>query len=280
MTAVAFLGITGCILAGCGKKTEAETAAAQQPTTSEEKETETASPENGEERVVRVATGGNYFPYTFMENDQLVGVDIDIWNEIGKRSGFTVEWEIADMEGMFGMLDAGKVDSAARQITITEKRKEKYDFSEVYAYNPYKIVVAETDNSINSAEDLYGKKVSYNPVSASGAFLDEFDKENKIERVLYSAGGDTLKEVELGRIDACFNAVNNFEAKKEKGGYKIKQVGDPVYYEQNAYPFLKSADNDELLEMVNKALREMREDGTLSEISLKWVGKDVSVENN
>lgn len=62
MTAVAFLGITGCILAGCGKKTEAETAAAQQPTTSEEKETETASPENGEERVVRVATGGGLFP--------------------------------------------------------------------------------------------------------------------------------------------------------------------------------------------------------------------------
>ncbi len=237
-----------------------------------------SEPEETGRRVVTIATGGDYYPYTFMENEKLVGFDIDLWTEIAKRCDFDIKWEIADMTGMFGMLDAGKVDFGARQITVTNVRKEKYDFTDVYAYNPYRLVVAESNNDIQTLEDLYGKKIAYNPVSASGEFLDREDPEKKIERVSLQ-GGNTFQEIELGRIDAsCANATI-FEAQREKGGYKVKQVGDVIYYEQNAYPCLKNTGKEELLKEINAAMAEIREEGVLKEISMKWVGKDVTVEH-
>jgi putative amino-acid transport system substrate-binding protein len=237
-----------------------------------------SEPEETGRRVVTIATGGDYYPYTFMEDEELVGFDIDLWNEIAKRCDFDIKWEIADMTGMFGMLDAGKVDFGARQITVTNVRKEKYDFTDVYAYNPYRLVVAESCNDIETLEDLYGKKIAYNPVSASGEFLDREDPENKIERVSLQ-GGNTFQEIELGRIDAsCANATI-FEAQREKGGYKVKQVGDVLYYEQNAYPCLKNTGKEELLKEINAAMAEIREEGILEEISMKWVGQDVTVEH-
>ena len=264
--AVLALTLAGSILAGCSSNDTSSSSGSAE-----------INPETGK-RVITIATGGDYYPYTFTENDQLVGYDIDLWNEIAKRCDFEIKWEIADMTGMFGMLDAGKVDFAARQITITDTRKEKYDFTDVYAYNPYRLVVAEDNDTIQSLADLEGKKIAYNPVSSSGEFLDKADPEQKIERVSLQ-GGNTFQEIELGRIDASCANANIFEAQKEKGGYKVKQVGDILFYEQNAYPCLKNSGKEELLKEINQAIADIKEEGMLSEISIKWIGKDVTTEN-
>lgn len=55
--------------------------------------------------VIRVATYGLYYPYTYMEDDNLTGFDVDVWEEIGKRTNKKIEWEITSFEGMFSMLD-------------------------------------------------------------------------------------------------------------------------------------------------------------------------------
>lgn len=233
---------------------------------------------NTEKRVVTIATGGDYYPYTYTENDELVGFDIDLWNEIAERCNYEIEWVIADMSGMFGMIDAGQVDFGARQITITNVRKEKYDFTDVYVYNPYRLVVTSDNDSIQSMEDLYGKKIVYNPVSSSGEYIDRVDPDQKIERVTLQ-GGSALQEVALGRIDACLANATIFDALKEKGGYDLKQVGDVQFYEQDAYPCLKGSAASELIPEINKAMADIRSEGLLSEMALKWVGTDVSVEN-
>lgn len=225
--------------------------------------------------VIRVATYGLYYPYTYMEDDNLTGFDVDVWEEIGRRTNKKIEWEITSFEGMFGMLDTGKVDSAACQISVTPKREEKYEFAEIYAYNPYKICVAEDDDSVEKLEDLYGKKMGCQATESKKEFLDKVDPEERIERVIYSSDA-YVKDIELGRVDATLYAVVAFGPMKEKSGYKVKLVGDNVFYEENGYPFVKSEENKELLETVNKAIRDMHEDGTLTELSNKWFELDIT----
>jgi putative S-methylcysteine transport system substrate-binding protein len=85
--------------------------------------------EGSKKEVIKVGTSGGYFPFTYTENDELKGFDIDVWNEIGKRMGKEIEFKQAKFSGLFGMLDTGKIDTISNQITITDKRLEKYDFS-------------------------------------------------------------------------------------------------------------------------------------------------------
>lgn len=75
-------------------------------------------------KVIRIGTSGGYYPYTFMnKKNKLDGFEIDVWNEIGKRTGYKPEFVTASFSGLFGMLDAGKIDTIANEITITVKRK-------------------------------------------------------------------------------------------------------------------------------------------------------------
>lgn len=229
-------------------------------------------------KVIKVATSGKYFPYTHMEDDKLTGFDVEIWEEIGKRLGKEIQWEITSFDGMFGMLDTGKVDSAAHQISITPEREEKYKFTEVYAYNPYKLVVAEDNDEIKEIEDLEGKKFGCEATESKKQFMDRFDPEEKIERVVYS-GGDYLKDIELGRIDGSLWSVLNFESAVERGEYKLKMIGRDVFNEENAFPFLKDGSNDELFNDVTKVMKEMKDDGTLEKLSIKWFDFNISESN-
>lgn len=228
--------------------------------------------------VIRVATSGKYYPYTHMEDNKLTGFDVEIWEEIGKRLNKEIEWELTSFDGMFGMLDTGKVDSAAHQISITPEREEKYKFTEIYAYNPYKLVVAEDNENIKEIEDLEGKKFGCEATESKKQFIDRFDPDEKIERVVYSAG-DYLKDIELGRIDGSLWSVLNFDNTVERGGYKLKMLGRDVFNEENAFPFLKDGSNDELFNDVTGAMKMMREDGTLEKLSDKWFGFNITESN-
>ena len=279
LAAMFVMVMTFSMLAGCSAKEEATTAA---PSTTAAPATEatTAAPTEAPKDPIIVACGGDWLPYAFMEDDKLQGFDIDVWTEIGARTGREIKFEVIDMNGMFGMIDAGKADFAARQVTVTEARKEKYDFTEIYAYSPYRITVRNEVEDVTCMDDLIGKKMIYNPVSSSGQYLDQYDPEKtKIERITLD-GGSAWEELNLGRVDATFTNYNIFEMQRAKGDYEVKQVGDPVFCEENAYPCLKNSGREELLAEVNKALQDMRADGTLSKLSEKWVGADVTDKDN
>lgn len=257
----------GTMIVGCSSKNEGNV--------SEEKSKEAPAEVVEDEGVIRVGTSGKYYPFTFMDGEELAGFEIDIWEEIGRRINKKIEWQKGTFEGLFGMVDTGKIDTAAHQISITPSREEKYVFSEIYASNPYKICVAEDNDSVTKIEDLYGKKVGVNPTSYEREFLDKLDPEEKIERVFYDTSAEFIRDVDLGRIDAALHTVANFNEVKEKGDYKIKLVGDIIFEEDNAYPFAKDVD-EELLEKVNKAIKEMHEDGTLTDLSNKWFDVDIT----
>lgn len=105
-----FLAMCLLFLTSCGSKQE--NADAKQEGKSEK------------EKVLRVGVAAEHKPWCYKDGDKIVGIDIDILNEAAKRmGGYKVELELASFEGMFGLLDTGKVDTVAQQITITDKRK-------------------------------------------------------------------------------------------------------------------------------------------------------------
>lgn len=233
-----------------------------------------------EKDVITVATGAKYYPFNFREDGKMQGFEIDIWNEIGKRLGSEVKYEVnnGDTGGLLGMVDSGKADTAAQQISITPEREEVYDFTVPYAYNPLMITIRPEDkNKIKSFEDLKGKKVEVGANSSERAIMEEKNKDNSIELV-FSDGADSYEGLEIGRCDARIISISATAARNKKAGSNFIAVGEPIYEEINAYPFRKDEKSKALKAKVDETITEMRKDGTLAEISKKWFGEDITIE--
>ena len=232
---------------------------------------------NENEKVLRVGVTAQYKPWCYKKGNEITGIDPEILQEVGKRmGGYKIEYSVASFEGMFGLLDAGKVDTVAQQITITEKRKEKYIFSEVYAYNPYKLQVRQ-DSNIKSLEDMKGKTMQVQPAGVELELMNKYKKKNdpNNEIKLLITEGSSSEIIESKKADASIYPVGTFEQVKEEAGFKTKLVGPVLFEEKNAYPFNKNT-NPEVIKKFNEAIKSMKEDGTLKSIYEKNIKLDVS----
>lgn len=227
--------------------------------------------------VVVVGMSGGYKPYTFSdENGNLTGFEVDTWNEIGKRIGKDIEFQTAEFSGLFGFLDTGKIDTISNQITVNEKRLEKYDFSDPYVHYGAQLVVRDTDTEITDLESLKGKKVGVSLGSNYEEMIKAFDKDGEIEVITYESYQASLQDVSLGRIDAVLNDKLAGMIAIEESGLDLKLGGEPVEMMFNAFPFKKSEENAVLIIEINQAIADMYEDGTFEEISLKWFPVDIT----
>ncbi|MGB6328801.1 MAG: amino acid ABC transporter substrate-binding protein [Halarcobacter sp.] len=225
-------------------------------------------------KVIKVGTSGGYFPFTYYENDVLKGFEIDVWNAIGENLGVTIEFKTAKFSGLFGMLETKKIDTISNQITKTDARTVKYDFADAYVYDGAQIIVHQDNNSINSLEDLKGKKIGVGLGTNYADIIREFDTNNEIEIISYDGNG-FQNDVKLKRIDAYIEDRTSAVESIKKANLPLKIVGSPIRVLSNAFPFLKS-ENNLLLKDVNTALSALRKDGKLKEISLKWFNMDIT----
>ena len=224
--------------------------------------------------VVKVGMSGTYYPFTFMKEGKLQGFEVDIWNEIGSRLNSDVEFVTAPFSGLFGMLEAGQVETISNQITLTPERSERYAFAQPYVYDGAQIAVHQDNNEIKSVSDLKGKKVAVNLGSNFEAILRQSDPDNAINIVTYDTGIE--QDVVLKRSDAFVMDRVSVLALIEKSELPIKLAGEPIEVLKNAMPFLNSDDGKVLRNQVNEALNAMKADGTLSTISSKWFGADIT----
>lgn len=218
---------------------------------------------------------GTYYPFTFMEKGVLQGFEVDLWNEIGTRLGSNVEFVTAPFSGLFGMLEAGQLDTISNQITLTETRTERYEFSQPYVYDGVQITVHQNNNEIASVADLAGKKVAVNLGSNFEQVLKESYPDEKINILTYDSGIE--QDVVMGRSDAFIMDRISVLALIEKSGLPLKLAGKPITVSENAMPFVRDEQGKALRDKVNAALDAMRTDGTMATISSKWLGADVTV---
>ncbi|GAM54886.1 amino acid ABC transporter [Vibrio ishigakensis] len=223
---------------------------------------------------VKVGMSGRYFPFTFVEKDKLQGFEVDIWEEIGKRNDYDVKFVTSNFSGLFGMLETGRIDTISNQITATAERKAKYLFSDAYVVDGAQITVRKGNDSIKGVEDLDGKTVAVNLGSNFEQLLRNYDKDNKINIKTYDTGIE--HDVALGRADAfVMDRLSALELIK-KTGLPLQLAGEPFETIENAMPFVNNEKGQQLQQEVNKALTEMRKDGTLTKISEKWFGADIT----
>lgn len=272
LLSLSLLGVT--VLTGCSSQNNNQAA---QPSASESSQTETGSDllaqirEKGE---IVIAMEGTWAPWTYHdENDELVGYDVEVGKAIAEKLGVTATFVEGEWDGLLAGLDAGRYDIMVNGVGITPERQEKYDFTTPYAYNRTAVIVRGDYNEIASTEDLNGKNTA-NTISSTYAEQAE----------AYGAtvtGVDDLNQtIELllaGRIDATLNAevvFADYQNAHPEANIKIAAYSDDV--EQVAIPVRKGTDTATLLEAINQALAELDADGTLSELSVKYFGTDIS----
>lgn len=269
------------LLVACGTEEE-ENQAGPETTGEETEETEDKSQETSEnlyqeiqeKGVITVGTEGVYAPFTFHDDqDNLTGYDVEVMREVADRLELEVEFNETQWDSMFAGLNAGRFDVIANQVGIREDRLETYDFSIPYTYTGAVVVTAADDDSVSSFEDLEGKKSAQ---TLTSNFRD-IAEENGAEIIGVEGLAQSIENIKLGRVDVTVNdKLAVLDYMQETGDESIKIVAEQENASETAFTFRKG--NEELVEAFNEALEEMKEDGTLAEISEEWFGEDVSTQ--
>lgn len=254
--------MSGLLLAGCGSTNTAGTASSGGASSS------TPS------KIV-VGLDDNFPPMGFRdEKNELVGFDIDLAKEAAKRLGMDVEFKPIDWNSKEVELNSKKIDVLWNGLTITEERKKNILFTKPYMENR-QIIVVLPNSGIKTKADLAGKVVgvqdgssSVDAVNADAATLKTFKDLKK-----YANNVDALTDLKAGRIDAVVvdEIVGRYYTSKKPGEYSI--LTD--YFGTEEYGVGLRKEDTQLQEKIQKALDDMKKDGTSAQISKKWFGEDI-----
>ena len=222
--------------------------------------------------VLTVATEGTYAPFTFYnDKNELVGYDVDIARAVAQKLNLKVEFLTAPWDAMLAAFDAGKADVVFNQVSITDERKKKYAFSVPYTVTFGAIITRKDNNDIKSFADLKGKK-SVHSATSNWAAIAEKNGATVVVADGFSKGVELI--ISKRADDTINDNVTFFDYIKQRPNAPLK-----IAYTSNepmpTAALLKKG-NTELLEAINKALDELKAEGKISEISMKYFGKDIS----
>ena len=221
--------------------------------------------------TLRVGTEGTYSPFSFQGTDgTLTGYDIEVVTAVAAKLNKKVEFVQTPFDSIFAGLEAKRFDLVANQVTINDERRAKYDLSQPYTVSEGVIVTRADDSTITSLADLKGKTTAQSSTSNwAGVARDAGANVEAVEGFVQAI--QLLKD---RRVDATVNdtlAVGDYQRAKNDASIKIAgRTGDTS---EQAFAARKDSG---LIADVNRALDELRADGTLKTISDKYFGSDVS----
>ena len=221
-----------------------------------------------------IAMEGNWSPWTYHdEDDQLVGFDVDVGRYIAEYLGVEPKFVEGEWDGLFAGMDSKRYDLVINGVDVTEDRSEKYDFTDPYAYIRTALVVRADNEDITSFEDLEGKTTS----NSIGSTYMELAEQYGATCEGVDSLGETMQMVESGRVDATLNAeVSVLDYFNQRPDAELKVVAYTEQANLVAIPMRKGEETASMLEAVNEAIAAMREDGTLTELSEKYFGADIT----
>lgn len=245
------------MLAGCG---------------GQEKQAEQKLPDK-----IVIGLDDNFPPMGFRDdNGELVGFDIDLAKEAGKRLGIPVEFKPIDWDSKEAALKSKQVDMLWNGLTITEDRGKQIAFSKPYLNNA-QILVVRADSPITDRAGLAGKVVGTQEGSSSVEALDkQVNFKNSLQDVKkYGDFVAAFMDLEVGRTDGLLvdSVVGRYYMSKKPGKFKV--IDDKMGDEQYGIGMRKE---DTLLqEKLNGVLKDMSADGTMTQLSQKWFNEDITI---
>lgn len=234
---------------------------------------------SSESKKIVIGLDDNFAPIGFRdENNQIVGYDIDLAKEACKRAGLEVEFKPIDWASKEAEIKSKRIDAIWNCFTVNEERKQTYGLSEPYMNNSQLVVVPE-NSDIKTIADLEGKVLAVQDDSTGAYIMDGADRaelKNSLKDYRkYPDFAAVYLDMDAGRVDAMIvdAVLARYYMKLNPGKYKAleENMGDEVV----AVAFRK--DDKELIEKINKALAEMKKDGTAKKISEKWMGVDITI---
>lgn len=265
------------LLAACGGESE-EGAVSENTTNTETAVTDERWEEIEKSGELVIGTSGTLIAASFYDdNDELTGYDVEVLREVANRLDLEASFEIMGVDSMLPAVDSGRIDVAANDMTITEKRLEQFSFSEPYKYSYTTMAVRTDDNSgIESLEDLEGKKAGGGATTVYSQIAEHYGA----EVVTYGNAPNEayLRDVHNGRTDLVMN------------DYYLTKFGVAAFpdFDIHLHPTLMfypteqaviiPKDADVLTEKINEAILEMHEDGTMTELAIEFYEEDASVE--
>lgn len=227
-----------------------------------------------ERGTIVVGLEGDWAPWSYVgEDDELTGYDVEVAKAIADKLGVELQIVPGEWDGLFAGMDAGRYDLVINGVEVTEDRAEKYDFADPYAYIRTALIVRGDNDDIHTFEDLKGKKTA-NSIASTYMNLAE-----SYGATCYGVAtlDETLTMVLQGRVDATLNAIVSYtDYMSQHPDSNLKVVATTEDASNVAIPMRKGDDTATLREAVNQAIAELREEGTLSELSIRFFGEDIS----
>ena len=227
-----------------------------------------------ERGTLLVGLEGTYPPFSFQGDDgKLTGFEVEFAQQLAKHLGVEASLKPTKWDGMLASLDSKRIDVVINQVTISDERKKKYDFSTPYTISGIQALVKKgNEGTIKTAADLKGKKVGV----GLGTNYEEWLRQNVqgVDVRTYDDDPTKYQDLRVGRIDAIL--VDRLAALDlvKKTNDTLAVTGEAFSRQESGVALRKG--NEDLLKAVNDAIAEMQKDGTLQALSEKWFGADVT----
>ncbi|MBQ9157345.1 MAG: amino acid ABC transporter substrate-binding protein [Eubacterium sp.] len=251
--------ILAASLMGCG----GGSGSSEQSTTAET--TDAAAFTTVKEGVLTMATNAYFPPYEYYEGQDIVGIDAEIAKAVADKLGLELQIEDMEFNSIIGSVQTGKVDMGLAGMTVTDERKESVNFTESYATGIQSIIVKE-GSDIQTVDDLDGKKIGVQLSTTGDIYaVDDYGAENVEE---YNKGADAVQALITDKVDCVI--IDNQPAISFVAANEGLKILDTEYVTED-YAACLSKDNEALLEAVDGAIKELKEDGTIQGILDKYI---------
>jgi polar amino acid transport system substrate-binding protein len=205
-----------------------------------------------------------YPPFEMGKAPNYEGFDIELMEAIAERMGREAQFQDTSFDTIFRDLAQGRFEAVASATTITDEREETVDFTNPYYFSEQAILVKEGGDEIEDASELSGLTVGVQQGTTGEEFVEEEGDAGEVRA--YPQGPDAVNALKSGVLDAVVIDIPVAENAVEAGGVEVS-AAIPT---EEEYGFVVAQGEEELLEEMNKALEELKDDGTFTELHEKW----------
>ena len=221
-----------------------------------------------------IATDTTFAPFEFQDaNGDFVGIDMELIQAIAEDQGFEVEIRPLGFNAALQALETKQVDGVIAGMSITDERKQTFDFSEPYFESGVVMAVAD-DSDISSYEDLKGQNVAVKTGTEGATFAESIKDEYGFTTTVFEDSANMYQDVLSGNSVAAFEDYPVMAYAIEDQGLALKLATEKEA--GSSYGFAVAKDtNPELLAMFNAGLANLKADGTYQAIQQKYLGASV-----
>ena len=262
----------GCTGSGTEPATAPETTGAEEATETEEAAQTEAKDTSG--KVWKIATDTAFKPFEYTDDSgNFVGIDMDILAAVAEDQGFEYEVQVLGWDASIAACQAGQADGMIAGASITEERKESgWIFSDGY-YDANQCMAVEASSDIDGFDDLNGKAVAVKTGTMSAAYAESLADQYGFTITYFEDSPTMYQAVVGGQVAATFDDTPIMASNIKDTGIAMKLV-DGTGNDPAAYGFaVFNPDNQELVDMFNAGLANIKANGTYDEIIAKYLGE-------